>query len=545
MDTHESFKTLVSSGFPAGMVQFNRTLLIMNPSLTKDISPRSLFAYSVFSLLLVLTLMFHATRGHVAYTMDSITYRDATLNFLSGHPMEVTNVASEIPERIPSLQWPPAYPALWAIVELITGLNIDQVPIILTPALLSITTLAMFWICLTLTGRPAVASAVAVSSMFTPSSMAVFGHAWSETLFIPLVLLAFGFLLKYKQTGRWVFWFGAATCIGIANWTRYTGVVFFPLLCLSVFLIPNGTYLKRILQAAGALFASLLITAPLWLHNWHISGNISGSVRGGAVIDVFDRLSMDIETVQRLFEYSLFAFDTMISAHLAIPMVGAVLYLIFKAVRRSGFKLLLPLEIWLPLLWFVINLAFLFYARVVQKGIDMDLRMLAVPIPFFFMAMSPFLNTALSNRKLNLGVFVSLMLTLFIYTGWQEGQRVSKNYLSGKAPRWRADFGLSYRDLTVASSETRALKESIAFLKPSSLVLTDYRALYIRYLTGAKVYSVYGEKDCKSWLENHPEGVLVIGLKDSVAWASRCVEAKPRWNLFQVTGRAAPSMNVE
>ncbi len=512
------------------------------------IPPKAIFIYAAFSLLLVLVLTLHATRGHVAYTMDSLTYRDAALNFLSGHPMKVTNVVSETPVRIPSAQWPPAYPALWASFTLIPGLDIDHAPLILNPILLCITVLAMFWACLTLTGRPAIASIVTASSMFTPSSMAVFGHAWSETLFIPLVLLAFGFLLKYKQAGRWVFWLAAATCIGIANWTRYTGAIFLPLLCLTVFLISCGTYTKRMLHASGALLVSLLITMPLWLHNWNLSGNISGSARGGAVTHVLDRLSMDIETVQRLLEYSLFDFDTVISAFLKIPMLVAALYLVFRAARTSGFRILLPLCTWLPLLWFTVNLAFLFYGRVTQKGIDLDLRMLAVPFPFFFMAISPLVKTTLLSRKLNLAtLLISLILGLFIYTGWQEGQRVNENYLSSRTPGWRADFGPVYRDLTESSRTTRALKESIAFLKPSSLVLTDYRALYIRYLTDVKAYAVNNEKDCKAWVANpnHPVGVLLVGLKDSVAWASRCVAANPGWRLFQVTGRAAPSMNVE
>ena len=49
-------------------------------------------AYGLIALTMVLALMQYATGGRVAYTMDSLSHRDAALNFIAGHSMQATNV---------------------------------------------------------------------------------------------------------------------------------------------------------------------------------------------------------------------------------------------------------------------------------------------------------------------------------------------------------------------------------------------------------------------------------------------------------------------
>jgi len=98
--------------------------------------------------------------------------------------MQSTNVFAPKPEYLPLLVWPPAYPALWASVTQLTNIDIDAVPSLLNPVLLCITTLSIFWICWRVTGSSTVACVVATVNAFVPGSMIVYGHAWSETLFI-------------------------------------------------------------------------------------------------------------------------------------------------------------------------------------------------------------------------------------------------------------------------------------------------------------------------------------------------------------------------
>jgi hypothetical protein len=488
--------------------------------------------------------MHYATGGRVAYTMDSLTYRDAALQFAAGHPMQSSNVSAQAPELRPLLNWPPAYPTLWASALGLANGNVDDVPSLLNPALLALTTLVIFWICWRTTGNPVVAGVMAAVNAFTPTNMIVFGHAWSETLFMPLVLLAYAAFWKYRMSGGKLAWLAlAAVLAGSTNWVRYAGVVFLPLLGFSVLAASGSTLGKRILHAAGAMLLGAAVALPLWFRNWQLAGNISGSARGG--MPKTGRWLEDLAIMADLFEHSFFAFSMVLRANLEIPMLIAAAFVAYKAFRRCGAQWLRPPEIWLPTVWLAGYLFFLLYARRIQTTVDLDLRMVGVVFPFLLLAMAPAVNTAFLNRSPDIRkMLVVLLLGLLVYTGLDQAYRTHRNYASDGIPRWRSAFGLGFRELRDTSPMSRALKESLGPTDASTVILTDYRALYIRYLTGAKAYSP-GGNDCAQWADAPAGGILLIGGAELPAWAADCLKENSRWRLLQPSGKAAPSMYVD
>lgn len=476
--------------------------------------------------------MQYATGGRVAYTTDSLYYRDAALNFIDGHPMQSTNVTTHAPERQPLVGWPPAYAALWATVASLGIADIDEVPSLLNPVLLAITTLSIFWVCWIVTGRTIIACVVASVSAFVPPSMIIYGHAWSETLFIPMVILAYAAFWKYQISGEKLFWLAvAAILIGAANWVRYAGVVFLPILGFSVLAASGAVFGKRVLHAAGAMLLGIALAFPLWLRNWQLAGNIFGSSRGGAASP--DRWLQDTAKIIDLFEHSLFGFNYALLANLEIPLTLAVIFAVFQAFRRLGAQWLRRPEIWLPAFWLAGYLLFLIYARMIQKGIDLDLRMLALAFPFLFFAVTPAVNAAWSCRLSDIRkILAIILLGLLIHSGISEADRVHKNYVDAGEPGWRAEFALLFLDLRNTSSISRALQERIGAVHASTVILTDYRALHIRYLTGARVYSPNSGKDCADWAGSREEGLILTRFSESTPWASECLRANPRWRLL-------------
>lgn len=518
------------------------------PSFPRRASPcRGLFAlvHALIALVTAFLLMQYATGGRVAYTMDSLTYRDAALNFIAGYPMEATNVAVETPKRLPLLVWPPAYPALWASFAARSNASIDETPTLLNPVLLSVSVLSAFWVCWLVTGRSSIACVVATVSAFTPTSMIVFGHAWSETLFIPLILVAYAAFWQYRiSQGRFIWLAAAATFIGIANWVRYAGVAYFPILALSVLIASSVHLSKRIVHAAGAMLLGILLVLPLWLRNWQLSGNLSGSTRGG--VPKAGRLFEDSATIVDLFEHSFFSFSMVLRANLEIPIILAIGFLIFRAFRRHGVQWLQPPEIWLPLVWLLGYLAFLLYARTRQVGVPLDLRMIAVTFPFLLLTLAPAVSAAFpSNLKNVQSIVVALLLGLLVNSGFHEASKTHDNYASAGVPRWRSTFALAFRDMRDTSPTSRALLESIGPVASSSLILTDYRALYIRYLTGAQAYSPPFDSECPNWANHYADGRLLIGSTELPAWATKCRKMHPQWRLLRPTGRAAPSIYAD
>jgi 4-amino-4-deoxy-L-arabinose transferase-like glycosyltransferase len=502
-------------------------------------------AFAMVATLIVLGLMQYATGGRVAYTMDSLTYRDAALNFVAGHPMQASNVMAPTPVLQPLLNWPPAYPALWASVMRFGDVNIDEAPSLLNPVLLTLTTLTIFWTCWRVTGRAAIACIIASVNAFAPPSMIVYGHAWSETLFIPLLLLAYAGFWKYRISKEKFAWLAAAAmCIGLANWVRYAGVAFLPILGFSVLVASGATFGKRVLHATGAMALGIALVFPLWLRNWQLTGDISGSTRGGA--PPVGRWLEDAATILDLFEHAFFSFSMVLRANLEIPILVAGVIVVYRAFRRHGVQWLHPPEIWLPIVWLMGYLLFLLYARTIQTTVDLDLRMIAVASPFLILAMAPAVNAAFSERLLDVRTaLLVLLLCLLINSGLVETIKTHNNYAQVGVPRWRSAFGLGFRDLRNTSPTSRAIQKDFAKIGPSTLILTDYRAIYIRYLTGFRAYSRYDDKDCPNWKDDSAQGVLYIGNVNLPPWAIDCLKSSSNWRLLRPSERAAPSLYVD
>lgn len=514
-------------------------------------------ACAIGSLAAALWLWFYSTGGVVSYTMDSLTYRDAALNLLAGRPWMATNVISNTPVHLPLAVWPPGYSSLWALTSFGFGLDIDAVPRILVPTLLAITTLSIFWIVMLMSGKPGVAGALAALHAFTPTSLAVFGHAWSETLSLPLCLLSFAAVWKYASasTTRSQLWWLAITALLIAmvNWTRYSAVVFLPLVFMTLLLLNRLPVMHRLGHAILFAMLSLGCVLPLWVRNFQLTGSISGSNRGGAPRYVLDRFIDDIHTIFELFEQGFFSFDALLRAHLEIPLFLLTLYLLWRALKLNGYRFLFAPSVWMPLLWAAGTVSFLLLARSLQTQLDMDYRMLAMTTPFCILVLVSPLQAAIPPLPQRLtSLFVAVVMGLMINTGISEAHRVQDNRAEGRNPSWRGKFALVYRDLSEASRASRAIQAALAGVSADTLVLTDYRGLFIRYLSNVRAFQVISLAECMQWAATNKAGVLLTGYSNPAIahlpegrWASECSALNPGWKVIQVTGRGSHSMMVD
>jgi hypothetical protein len=457
-------------------------------------------------------------QGHISYTMDSLTYRDVALNVLQGNGLSISNTFGTIPSRVPLLQWPPAYPLLWAGITA-TGMNIDVVPQVLTPLLFVTTLVLLFWIGLSITKSNKAAASMLLLFTASPTGLAIFSFAWSETLFIPLILGAFLCLLNYAEsTGKArVAWIGAAAlCIGLANWTRYTGVVFLLLLPASVLLMTEGALTRRLAISAAALGTAMLIVCPLWIRNFALTGMISGSDRGGYTrLGAMNKLSLDLETLWNMVVYPLFSFDTVLYWLLGPPslvFVGWVVWSNWKRIKMPG------KPNFLVFCWASVILAFLLFARIVQRDVDFDYRMLAIPAPFVIVAIVALLVSSPRRSQLVLLTAVVCLMSLSMF---QEGQRLHKQIAGKLAPGWRyVAFGLTYRDLHKDYSFARDIK--LPDMPPGAAILTDYRGLFIRYLTNHMAYQVISMENCTKLRLNLTAPIVYLEAQQSEHLTAEC-----------------------
>lgn len=483
-------------------------------------------------MICVLAMAIFASGWHIAYTMDSLTYRDAASHMLAGNPWQATNVFSASPSSIPLLQWPPLYPALWATASLLSNHNLDTAIPFLNWGLLAITSLLFYLGSLQANARPHIAACLTILHGSVLPVMVVFGSAWSETLFIPLVTAAYVMLTIYRRhPAQYIWLIGAALMVGAANWVRYAGVVFIPLLGLTLLSFTELSKQTRFRSLALAALTTLVSVSPLWLHNWLLTGMISGSARGGQISP--QRIVSDWHTLIDLVAKSLFAFDTVLEALLTWPLLGLAVYVLVRLFRQRGALPLYDHKIWLPCLWGGAYLVFLFYARIVQQGIDFDLRMLAITVPFFFLASVPAVNASFGTSRIDAPKL--LVLSLFSLTLWSafcQTSETKENLASQGASSWPSTFSLVFHDLNRTSESSRQLEKTVTDSGTPQIILTDYRPLYLRYLTDIPAYAFTEVTVCKNWLQQYNNGVLLIQAPGNIALAKNCLTSNETWKLL-------------
>jgi 4-amino-4-deoxy-L-arabinose transferase-like glycosyltransferase len=216
--------------------------------------------FNYFYLLLIILLL--AATGQILFVMklgiglspDSITYITVAKRIASGHG--VTLASGE-----PLTHYPPLYPLALAFTgflstEFLYGAKLFH-------ALLYCANICAVFLLIyrdTRTWFPSI-----LGMLLTMSSavmMYIHTMAWSEPLFVLLVLLCFLCLSEYLTTSKRVFFFVAAFFISLALLVRYAGVAFVIAGILALFILPrNRTSLYR--KSSDMLLFCVIAISPL------------------------------------------------------------------------------------------------------------------------------------------------------------------------------------------------------------------------------------------------------------------------------------------
>lgn len=192
-------------------------------------------------------------RMGLALTPDSVVYLRTVMRLVHGH------------EFIQSPHWPPLYPIAIALLTPFVPFPADAA------ALLSGVLVILFFLLLSLvlreiSGNGAVNLIVILSLASLRSFMSVFQHAWSEQLFMVLLLLNLFLLLRYQKTKRSPLFYIACLAAGLAVVSRYAG---FPIaLAMLVYALyvpdphaPLVARLRKYVLPLSLAFAPMLLLA--------------------------------------------------------------------------------------------------------------------------------------------------------------------------------------------------------------------------------------------------------------------------------------------
>jgi hypothetical protein len=203
-------------------------------------------------------VLLSAARYGAGLSPDSVAYLDVARNLASGR-----GFTFHTGEHL--LLWPPLYPIVLALVSLVTRLDPSIFAHVVNAVLFAaVIALSAVLVRESLGQRMPFAALGLATVMLSAPLLDIYAMAWSDCLFIPLVLLyvvATQHYWRQESSAALAIMFVSA---GLAVFSRYAGSAIIPAGILTIMLAPRAAIWTR--TGRAALFTTLALTpVGLWL----------------------------------------------------------------------------------------------------------------------------------------------------------------------------------------------------------------------------------------------------------------------------------------
>ena len=477
------------------------------------------FSYYLFSLLVLLLVSFFIVRAltpfGVATSPDSIKYLDIAYNFQRTSQIGQTDLSIENNEKyrvVPQRIWPPGYPVLlsYIISDPFDVVNISNLSIFL------LFTTSFLILILLRAGQINWLSSLIFStlSMVTLPLVLIYGYAWSETLFIPIllgVIVSFWGYLKNQKAPVWnrfsyvIVISILATCLSM---TRYIGIFIFFLFPIA-FILGEKTLSNFILIVFGSLINILCVGGWLW-GNYKQTGTLSGGYRAFSELTVFENIFHTFESFRTIFPTSWLGF------FIAGIASTVFLYIFIKLGYSWSDKM--PTTSRAKFVTVLLSVTFLYlFALISMRSYShfdqIDVRLIAPAIPPFLVVFA-IVPAFFSNKKnlFNVSVFLSLFIFFSLVTrGYDCLNSAVINWDKIGTPLLPMRGKLSFNNFTPPESGTSSIKAFNSIISPGGKLVID-RPLTWRFITRLETAQKPSQlNDAKIELLNKlPEGSAIL-----------------------------------
>ena len=202
---------------------------------------------------------------------DAVWYLDVARNLQSGHGLVFHGGE-------PLVTWPPLYPVLLAVVGAVTRLDPEAFAHVVNAATFAVVVCLSGYLLWSGTKRSTTYTMLGTAAVLLSVPLAeVYSMAWSEGLFVLLILLHFLFADRYCRNSGLVPLILMTLAVSFACVTRYIGVALLPAGVLTILLVSRASARQRVVHAVA--FAALsCLPLGLWLVRNH---NLTGTFFGG------------------------------------------------------------------------------------------------------------------------------------------------------------------------------------------------------------------------------------------------------------------------
>ncbi|MGX5174448.1 glycosyltransferase family 39 protein [Aliikangiella sp. IMCC44653] len=492
-------------------------------------------------------LMLHSHTYSGAYiSMDSLYYFHGAYNWAAGHGVSITDFNSVDIANKALTVWPPLYSGILASscwLSECVNLNFDETSLKINLIMLVIT-IYLFFSILKKILPVNIALITCFLFVILPSTQILYTYAWSEVIFLALILLSFQNLTGFLNSRKTSHLIASIVFIAIATYTRYVGVAFALAHVFCLFCQPKYAIIRNLKSALGAGTLYVLLILPLLLYNWSITGSLSGGNRG--IPDM--RLGSDTVLLFDLYSREWFSGFWL----LALLSIFALLTIVVMLIRSKSNLTLASIferQGTLAIIWFGFYLVFLVISRSFQV-VDLDARMLSISWPFLMLFLVSLLWAA--YQKLNRPMVISVA-AFFVMMLAFSGMRVHSEIVDNKlSMRGVGNInGISYPNLLNSGFDVYRHIADKYQANEREFVITDLnRPILLKYFfSRANVQSIAPYLSLSATDRNNlfatRSGILVLTSRQVL---QQIVQASPfqiSYKAYRVSKNAAPVIVIE
>jgi hypothetical protein len=462
-----------------------KTMQMYLPAINGTISRHviSILVILVFSLLMARTL----TPFGSATTLDSLNYLDIAKNIKSGHGVLATDYSLENYHgqlyRDARL-WPPLYPIALAV----TSFNL---PDVVTAARLSAVLLALTAGFTYLLLAPAINWYFALpASLFlclTLPLITVYTFAWSETLFIPLLLATAWAAIRYLETestvarGKYLYLGMLVVFLVALAYTRYIGIALV-LLLPATFLMSNR---RRGSLSAFVVAACVYAVAVgyLLVGNYLATGSVRGGVRLPSDRTLFENLHDAFSAVGVNIPSSSLVLLLILAAAVCLSLAYALLERVRVQEQPASHRNTRNILLLVGVVYLGALLALAMYSRFDR----LDVRLLAPGLTVLWILLLVLLVQLkpVNNRHLVPQVLLWCCVIMFPVEGYTRLQASIQNWWLLGGPNYPANGGVSYQNFT-HTEQARRIREMFAGLVAADAMIVTNRPRVFEFLSGIR-----------------------------------------------------------
>ncbi|MGD8874127.1 MAG: hypothetical protein PVH38_03175 [Gammaproteobacteria bacterium] len=422
-----------------------------------------------------------------ATTPDSLNYLDIARNFKSGHGLLATDRSLENYDASLYREvrlWPPLYPLTLAA-------SAFKLPDVVTASRLSALLLALTAVFAYLLLAPLMqwyfALLASILLCLSAPLITVYTYAWSETLFIPLLLLAVWASTRYLEAeavaaGRGYRYLGVLVISLVAlAYTRYIGIAL-SLLLPATFLLcrKKRSALPAFVIAAGVYAAAV---GYLLASNYRVTGSITGGVRSPSDITFRDNLFDMLSALDASIPAAPLVQLLVLVAAMCIALVYARLATARVQPQPVAYRPARNILLFVGVLY----LGVIFLLRMYRSFDMLDMRLLAPALVVLWLLMLVVLAQLkpVTIMRLVAQILLWFCVLVFPVKGYTRFQDSIHSWRVLGSPDHRANAGVSYMNYT-STQQASPARELLAGLLSGDAVVVTERPLIFEFMSGKR-----------------------------------------------------------